>query len=72
MSHELHAYRNALSELSPSYYVDPAVQPPSGTEHRYPNPIQLFLTDPETTDEREGRGSVAVVLAEAGHGKTYM
>lgn len=72
MSHELDAYRKALANLSPSYYVDPVVQPPSGTEHRYPNPIQLFLTDPETAEEREGRGSVAVVLAEAGHGKTFM
>jgi len=72
MSSELEAYRQALEKLKPSYYVEPTVQAPSSVSRRYPNPLQLFLTDPETAAEQEGLGSVAVVLAEAGHGKTYM
>lgn len=72
MANELEAYRASLEKLSPLHYVDPIVQPPSGTHHRFPNPVGLFLSDPQTTQERDGTGSVAVVLAEAGHGKTYM
>lgn len=72
MSNELDAYRKSLQKLLPAYYVAPGVQPPSGTTHRYPNPLEIFLTDPRTIAEQEGVGSVAVVLAEAGHGKTYM
>lgn len=72
MRHELEAYERAITRLAPNYYVQPSVQPPSGTSHRFPNPLELFLKDPTTGAEAEGVGSVAVVLAEAGHGKTYM
>lgn len=72
MASELKSYRAALERLRPSNYVDPVVEPPAGVDRRFPNPLELFLTDPETSREQEGGGSVAVVLAEAGHGKTYM
>ena len=72
MSNELDAYRKCLQKLTPPHYIDPLVGAPAGTSHRFPNPLHLFLVDPETRAEESGMGSVAVVLAEAGHGKTYM
>lgn len=72
MIEELGAYRQRLIALLPSDYVRPHLEAPSGTRHSLPNPIELFLTDPPLSVGDDSTGSLAVVLAEAGHGKTYM
>lgn len=72
MANELAAYRNKLIEDLPSDYIEPTFTVPSGVLRKFPNPIQSFLKDPEYKTEHGGEGLLAVVLAEAGHGKTYL
>lgn len=72
MIEELGVYRKRLADLLPSCYVRPHLEVPRGTVHSNPNPVELFLTDPSPNSKDDIPGSLAVVLAEAGHGKTYM
>lgn len=72
MANELAEYREKLRDDLPRDYIAPSFTVPSGVVRKYPNPIESFLTDPAYKGERGVEGSLAVVLAEAGHGKTYM
>lgn len=65
---QLGKYSQKLQELKPKYFVDPAYETPSGLKRRYPNPVMSFLND--TMSEISG-GSLGVLLAEPGQGKTY-
>jgi|WetSurMetagenome_2_1015567.scaffolds.fasta_scaffold00529_17 hypothetical protein len=57
-----------ISELEPKYYVDPPYETPSGFKSKIPNPLYSFLID--NIDDIKG-GSLGVLLAEPGQGKTY-
>lgn len=72
MASELTEYRKKLVEDLPKDYIEPSFTVPRGVIKKYPNPIESFLKDPEYKTEHGIEGSLAVVLAEAGHGKTYM
>lgn len=72
MATELTAYRKKLVEDLPKDYIEPKFTVPSGVLRKYPNPIESFFKDPEYKTEHGIDGSLAVVLAEAGHGKTYL
>jgi len=72
MINELTAYREKLIEDNPQDYIAPGFAVPAGLNRKYPNPITLFLQSPNSGSENESQGSLAVVLAEAGHGKTYL
>ena len=72
MATELTAYRKKLVEDLPADYIEPSFSVPSGVLRKYPNPIEAFFKDPEYKTEHGVEGSLAVVLAEAGHGKTYL
>jgi hypothetical protein len=66
---QLEAYRKELGKLSHKHYVDPRVQTPSGFKQKIPNPLWSLLNG--TLTERESSGVLAVLLAEAGQGKTF-
>ncbi len=66
---EVQSYLSKLSDQAPSYYVHPQVQTPSGFPIKTPNPLLSFLTDPVA---EQSTGSLGVMLAEPGQGKTYM
>lgn len=72
MVNELAAYREKLAADLPKDYIAPSFEVPRGVQRKYPNPIESFLRDPDYKAEHGPVGSLAVVLAEAGHGKTYM
>jgi hypothetical protein len=57
-----------ITELEPKYYVDPPYETPSGIKRKIPNPLYSFLTD--NIDDIKG-GSLGVLLADPGQGKTY-
>lgn len=57
-----------VSELEPKYYVDPPYETPSGIKRKIPNPLYSFLID--NIEDIKG-GSLGVLLAEPGQGKTY-
>lgn len=69
---ELSEYRNKLAGDRPKDYIEPRFIVPAGFSRRTPNPIESFMKDPVYSSENATDGSLAVVLAEAGHGKTYM
>ena len=71
ISDELNVYRDALSKYTPTYYIDPRIETPRSIVRKIPNPIQTFLTDPDTSKSASD-GLLGVVLAEPGQGKTYM
>jgi len=68
---ELDAYLQTLRKDNPRDYIDPPIETPSGFDRRLPNPVFNFLVDSETTAVPLN-GTLAIVLAEAGQGKTYM
>ena len=68
---ELDAYLQKLRTSNPSDYIDPSVETPSGFKRKVPNPIINYLIDGNTTSQPLN-GTLAIVLAEAGQGKTYM
>ncbi|SKA84211.1 NACHT domain-containing protein [Prosthecobacter debontii] len=68
---ELSGYTEHLKEEKPSHYIDPNIKTPSGFNKKTPNPLLNFLLDPHL-GAGYSDGTVAVVLAEAGQGKTYM
>ena len=73
MADQLGSYRSQLRMLAPAHYIDPWVAYPAGGKAKAPNPVHLFLTDPAADDDETGASAgISVVLAEAGHGKTYM
>lgn len=69
MRGELGKYRSELRHLQHQDFEKPSVQTPSGLRHRIPNPLELFLGEGQSSDDE---GQIAVLLAEAGHGKTYL
>ena len=66
---ELGKYRTELRALLHDDLEKPTVETPSGFKVRIPNPLELFLGE---SQEREDQGQIAVLLAPAGHGKTYL
>lgn len=66
---QLDAYCKELGGLSHKHYVDPRVHTPSGFPAKLPNPLWLLLNGALT--EKESAGTLAVLLAEAGQGKTF-
>jgi|GEM_PF-2747208 len=56
------------TELEPKFYIDPPYETPSGIRRKIPNPLYAFLTD--RIDDIKG-GSLGVLVAEPGQGKTY-
>lgn len=70
ISEELDTYRSRLRERNPAHYVAPRIRVPAGAVLKIPNPLELVLRDPPYSAEANGR--LAVVLADAGQGKTYM
>ena len=69
MRSELGKYRSELRKLQHKDLEKPSVATPSGFKARIPNPLELFLGE---SSEQEEDGQIAVLLAEAGHGKTYL
>lgn len=65
---ELARYRTELQALEHEDLERPSVQTPVGLVKRIPNPLENFLGETGIT----GDGQLAVLLAEAGHGKTYL
>lgn len=72
MGNELTAYREKLKGDLPEDYISPSFTVPIGVTRKHPNPIASFLQAPNYETENATDGSLAIVLAEAGHGKTYM
>ena len=70
LSDDLKAYSNQIRGKKPRYYVQPRVRVPAGARHKDPNPLMLVLRDQPYNPEDRGR--LAVLLADAGQGKTYM
>lgn len=68
---ELTVYLEKLRAGKPADYIDPRIETPSGFDRKIPNPLLTYLTDPPTTNI-PSNGTLAIVLAEAGQGKTYM
>jgi hypothetical protein len=68
---ELDAYLEKLRKGNPQDYINPPVETPSGADRKLPNPVHNFLVDAQTPSVPLN-GSLAIVLAEAGQGKTYM
>jgi len=69
MRGELNKYRAELSLLQHKDLEKPTVQTPAGMNVRIPNPLELFLGESQSPTED---GQIAILLAEAGHGKTYL
>jgi len=67
---ELQTYLQKITEQAPKYYVDPSVAVPAGVRRKIPNPLFSFLQEP--SPGATGKGHVAILLAEPGHGKTFM
>ena len=61
---KLDKYLHEFSRI-PSFYIEPSFDTPSGAARKIPNPLLSFLTT--DTDS----GSLAVLVAEPGQGKTY-
>lgn len=68
---ELKSYLSQIKEDKPKLYIAPNIQTPSGFAKKVPNPLLSFLLD-SSLGGGLSDGCVAVVLAEAGQGKTYM
>lgn len=68
---ELSGYTKRLRDEKPSHYINPNIQTPSGFTRKTPNPLLNFLLDNNLGGGYK-EGTVAIVLAEAGQGKTYM
>jgi len=64
---ETDRYRAALKSIQPSYFVEPKIQVPAGVGRIRPSPLLSFMTD---TDQRLS-GTIAVLLAAPGQGKTH-
>lgn len=69
MRAELSRYREQLVRGKPSDLELPAIETPSGFRSRIPNPIDLYLGSGAVASEE---GQIAVLLGEAGQGKTYL
>lgn len=70
LDRELREYTDRLSEQEPAFFIYPPVETPSGFERRQPSPLMDVL---RSTASRDGDiGTVAIVLAEPGQGKTYL
>ena len=71
LAKEYELYKNRLTRLEPVDYVDPQVKVPSGVRRKKVNPLFSFLVD--SAQLGGGRsGTLGVLLAGPGHGKTYM
>ncbi len=68
MQEQLKDYLQKLKNLEPQYFIEPQYETPSGFINKIPNPLLVFLTD--TAPELK-QGSLNVLLAEPGQGKTY-
>lgn len=68
---ELKSYLLKIKEEKPPLYIAPNILTPSGFTKKVPNPLLNFLLD-DSLGAGLSDGCVAVVLAEAGQGKTYM
>jgi NACHT domain len=68
---ELQTYLIKLADQAPKFYIDPLVDNSAGFPHKTPNPLLLFLSDPDSLSATVA-GKLAIVLAEPGQGKTYM
>jgi hypothetical protein len=68
---ELDAYLDKLRKGNPKDYIDPPIETPCGFDRKVPNPVFNYLVDAQTTSVPLN-GTLAIVLAEAGQGKTYM
>ena len=66
---ELGAYSSRLSE-APKDYIDPPFDTPSGIKRKVPPPPLDFIATQPTPGE-VARGTLGVILADAGQGKTY-
>lgn len=66
---ELQTYVEKVSSNPPRYYIDPPVEVPAGFHRRFPNPLLSFFLD---RGEGIPEGSLGILLAEPGQGKTYM
>ena len=69
-ANEHESYKKALKELAPSDYIEPQVRVPAGGRRTRLNPLHSFLVDP--AQGREQLGTLGVLLAGPGQGKTYM
>lgn len=68
---ELEEYLRRIKAEQPDIFVEPNIIVPSGFTRKHPNPIWSYLTDAELW-AGNAEGTPALVLAEAGQGKTYM
>jgi hypothetical protein len=66
LEQDLERYTGQLRDLAPKYYIDPPIEVPFGVSLRTANPLINLLRDPMD------QGSVGIMLAEPGQGKTYM
>ncbi len=66
---EIQTYLRKIAGQGPQDYINPKVETPAGFAIKTPNPLVSFLRDPET---EAGAGTLGVLLAEPGQGKTYM
>ena len=64
-------YLSKIKGLSYSNYVNPQIQISGGFTKSTPNPVLNFLTDPDSASPLF-RGTLGVLLAEPGQGKTFM
>ena len=68
---EHESYKNALAELAPSDYIEPQVKVPAGVNRMRPNPLHSLLIDRAPQGQQQP-GTLGVLLAGPGQGKTYM
>lgn len=68
---ELERYRTQLQKEEPQHYINPQIDTPSGVPRRLPNPLESFLTHRDGVKEEDLAGSLGILLAEPGQGKTY-